>query len=284
MSKRLDHRKPEIGCGQHMDPAMNKRFKRLRDFDVSLHIKNDHFIDPPRDVQRNWLLNRALGEFVDDLTRLDQIARDFVPGTETASMHDRSQAELADEEIMENWQKPLMMAMAEIVTHTHGDVLEVGFGTGMSSTYIQQLGVRSHTIVECNDFIVENFRRWRERFREADIRFVHGKWQDMTDTLATYDAVFFHTYPLNEEEYLENIVKSTTFAEHFMPTAAAHLRPGGIFTYQTNEIESLSRAHQRLLLDHFSEVTLRVLKPLSLPRDVKDAWWADSMVVVKAIK
>ncbi len=263
---------------------MIKRFKRLRDFDISLLIKNDHFIHPPRESQKSWLLNKAIGEFVDDLMHLDTLSKQFVPGAQVLSLHDRSQENLGAEDIMEDWQKPLMQAMAEVVTEAHGDVLEVGFGRGVSANYIQEMGVNSHTIIECNDFIVQRFHAWKGCYPAADIRLMHGKWQDVVDGLATYDGIFFHTYPLNETDHAEHIVQSTTFAEHFFPTAAAHLRQGGIFTYLTNEIDSLSRGHQRLIFQYFSAMDLRVVAPLNLPEDVKDAWWADSMMVIKAIK
>lgn len=263
---------------------MTRRFKRLRDFDIALQIKNDQFINPPREAQKNWLLNKALSEFVDDLMHLDAASKHWVPGAPALPLHDRSQQQLSDDNIMEDWQKPLMQAMAEVVTETHGDVLEVGFGLGVSATYIQALGVKSHTIIECNDSVVQRFHAWKAHYPNADIRLVHGTWQDTIETLDMYDGIFFHTYPLNEAEYLEYIGQSMTFAQHFFPTAAAHLRPGGIFTYLTNEIDSFSRAHQRLIFQYFSSMTLRVVAPLNLPQDVKDAWWADSMVVIKALK
>jgi guanidinoacetate N-methyltransferase len=112
---------------------------------------------------------------------------------------------------------------------------------------------------------------------------VRGKWQDALASLPAFDGIFFQTYPLNEQEFLEFVARSVTFAEHFFPTAAQHLRPGGAFTYLSHEIDSLSRSHQRLLFKHFSSVQLG-LQPLRLPADCKDLWWADSMVVVKAIK
>ena len=65
--------------------------------------------------------------------------------------------------------------------------------------------------------------------------------------------------------------------------AAAHLRPGGTFTYLTNEIDSLGREHQRLLLEHFREIRLRRVS-LSIPPNVRDAWWADSMIAISAVK
>ena len=178
---------------------------------------------------------------------------------------------------------PLMTAMADIVTASAGDLLEVGFGRGVSATRMQQRTVRSHTIIECNPFIARRFERWREDYPGRDIRLVSGKWQDVIGTLGEFDAVFFHAYVLNDDEAVEYLSESVTFAEHFFPHAAAHLRPGGVFTYLSNEVDSLSRAHQRRLLRHFRSYRVNVV-PLQLPDDVQDAWWADSMAVVEATK
>ncbi len=263
---------------------MIRKLKRSREFDISLQIKSDDFINPPHLSQRHWLLNKLLSECVGDLTALDLIAKRFVPGRQGVNHpSDRTQGDLAEEHIMEDWQIPLMQTMAEAVTETHGDILEIGFGRGISATYIQTCGVRSHTLVECNDAIVQRFQDWRKYYPDRDIRLIHGKWQDTVDQFGAYDGIFFHTYPLNEHEYLEHAVNSGTFAAHFFPTAAAHLRAGGLFTYLTHEIDSLSREHQRLLFRYFKTFTLQVV-PLSLPEDNIDAWWADSMVVIKAVK
>ena len=82
---------------------------------------------------------------------------------------------------------------------------------------------------------------------------------------------------------MKYVQESITFAEHFFPYASSHLNPGGSFTYFSNEIDSLSREHQRLLLKHFSSFSVHVVT-LNMPEDVKDIWWANSIVVVKAIK
>ena len=238
---------------------MTRRLRRLRDFDVTLEIGNDEFIRPPRDSQRNWLLNRVLDELVDQLRTLDRHARKFVRGSDLVATDDRTRAVLGDDEIMEDWQIPLMQALAEAVTPSHGDILEVGFGRGVSSGFIQECGVRSHTIIECNDSVVERFERWRQTYPDRDIRIVHGKWQDTLPDLGKYDGVFFHTYPLNEEEFIEQIAESTTFAQHFFAHAASHLVDGGRFSYLSFEIDSLSRTHQRALFEYFRELNLRVL-------------------------
>ena len=263
---------------------MTRKLKRSKDFEIVLQLKNDDFIRPPRDAQRNWLLNRAITEFADDLMDLDQLAKRFVPGSDGADVRDHSQARLTDQEIMEDWQIPVMQEMARIVTESHGDVLEVGFGRGVSSQFIQDCGVKSHTIIECNDHIFDNLQQWRAGFAERDIRPVRGMWQDTVGKLGMFDGIFFHTYPLNEEEHQEYVVKSKTFAEHFFPTAAAHLRPGGIFTYLTNEIDSFSRGHQRLVFKYFSSLSLKRVGPLKVPERCIDTLWADSMVVIRAVK
>lgn len=263
---------------------MTRRIKRHKDFEVTLELTNDQFINPPREGQRNWLLNRVVNEFAHDLLHLDELADRFVPGAEANLPQERGAIPLADEEIMEDWQIPLMAAMAQIVSDTHGDVLEVGFGRGISAELVQQSGVQAHTIVECNPSVIDRFHAWRSRHPESDIRLIAGKWQDTVDQFELYDGILFHTYPLNHEEYLAYVVRSVTFAQHFFPTAAAHLRPGGVFTYFTAEVDSFSRAHQRLVFEYFDSFTLRIVDDLPLPHDVKDSWWVDSMVVISAVK
>jgi guanidinoacetate N-methyltransferase len=263
---------------------VTRKIKRKKEFEISLTLKDDNFIRPPRDAQRNWLLNEALNELAQNLTALDEIARKFVRGAEAMPLRDRTQAELDDTEIMEDWQLPLMQAMADIATETHGDVLEVGFGRGVSADMIQKRGAKSHTIIECNQSIMRRFEEWRALYSDRDIFGIEGTWQETLPQLDKFDSVFFHTYPLNETEFVEQIGKSSTFAEHFFEHAADHLRSGGVFTYLSNEVDSLSRTHQRALFRYFNSIAIEVLDTLELPEDVRDAWWSNSMVVVKAVK
>ena len=85
---------------------------------------------------------------------------------------------------MEDWQIPLMRVMAAHVAQAHGDVLEIGFGRGVSAELIQQIGVRSHTIVEPDEHIIaRHFEPWRARYAGRDIRLLRGSWQDIEDRL-----------------------------------------------------------------------------------------------------
>jgi guanidinoacetate N-methyltransferase len=121
---------------------MSRKMRRTADFEVALDVKNEHFIAPPRASQRNALLNKAISEFADDLNQLHRLAARFVPGKDMMQLQERSQADLSDDEIMEDWQIPLMRAMAAVAAASHGDLLEIGFGRGVSSGFIQEMGVR----------------------------------------------------------------------------------------------------------------------------------------------
>lgn len=263
---------------------MTRRIRRQRNFEIVIQLKNDGFLRTPREDQRNWILNRVIKEAADELTALDARAGHFIRGGEPLSLQDRSQTPLAGQEIMEDWQIPVMRAMAQAITDTHGDVLEIGFGRGVASSLIQECGVRSHTIVECNAHITAGFDAWKAAFPGKDIRLIEGRWQEVMEQFALYDGIFFHTYPLNEQDFAEQVAQSVTFAAHFFPAAASHLRKGGRFSYLSNEADSFSRAHQRLLFEYFTSFTLSQVEDLKIPEDTQDAHWMNEMVVVQAVK
>jgi len=264
-----------------------RRLRRANGFEINLEITNEDFINPPRDIQRSTVVNRALKEFSLDIEALNEITKHFVPGTidsQVREINDRTHTKLSDKEIMEDWQIPLMQKMADVICDTKGDILEIGFGRGISSDMIQKHQVKSHTIIECNEEVINDyFLDWKNIYPTSDIQIVKGLWQDVIDDLQLFDGIFFHTYPLNQEEYMKYVNESITFAEHFFPFASKHLNKGGSFTYFSNEIDSLSREHQRLLLKHFSSFQIQKID-LKMPHDVIDLWWANSMIVVKAIK
>ncbi|MEL6895476.1 MAG: amino acid adenylation domain-containing protein, partial [Planctomycetota bacterium] len=255
--------------------------------DVRVHANGDlnTLIPSPRDRQRRWMLRQWQQEAIADLDALHDIADKMVAGNTTPHLpRDLASAELSPQEIMEDWQTPIMQAMANDVTQSHGDILEIGFGRGVSAEMIQARGVRSHTIVEMNPHSIRHhYEPWRLRHSKADIRIVQGAWQDHVQDLQLYDGVFFHAFPMNEGEFIEYVDSSATFAEHFFPVAARLLRPGGVFSYLSTEVDSLSRRHQRSLLSHFSEIRTRI-QALTIPETTKDAWWSQQMVIVSAIK
>ena len=281
--------------GQLNTQRSQTKIRRYKQFDVSVTLKDDNFISPPRESQRSWLLRRALNEFADDLVALDEASKRMVSGSARVHLqqewsgsgvkYDDTQLIIQGQQVMQDWEAPLMRAMAEIVTESHGDILELGFGMAISATYIQEFGCRSYTVIEYNDGVVEHFKKWKEQFPGRDIRVIHSRWHDAVDKLEaeSFDGIFFDTVPTNEEEYMREVIDNVVMAEDIFPAASRLLRKGGIFTWYTNEIDSFSRRHQRLALKYFSSVSVSVVKGLAPPEDCH-YWWADSMVAVKAVK
>ena len=264
-------------------------------FRLVLEPKSDDFAGAPSDFQSHWMLRRALYEASGDVDHLDKIMRDFVPGVErpeitdqwksSGASYDEAELIIQGQQVMQAWEEPLMRRLAQIATSSHGDVLEVGFGMGISATMILEEGVRSYTVIECNEQVIERFNEWKKAYPDTEVRVVQGMWQDVESELGEYDGILFDTYPLSQEEYLRNEVGGTayTHAGEFFPMASRHLRDGGIFTYFTCEIDTLSRGHQRLLFEHFDRFTVSRVEGLEPPQGCQ-YWWADSMVAVEARK
>ena len=270
--------------------------RRYPQFEVQLKLKDENFIKPPKEAQRNWLLRRTLDELTSDLKHLDAVSRRFVEGSARPRLetvpwgshhaeYDEHNLFIAGQQVMQDWELPLMDAMAKVVTESHGDILEAGFGMALSATCIQKYGVRSYTIMEANDEVVKRFHEWKKQFPGRDIRLLHGRWHDTHHQVPdeSMDGVFFDTVPTFEDEYLREVIDNVVMAEDFFPVAARVLRPGGIFTWYTNEIDTLSRRHQRLIQKYFRSFEVTVCRPLYPPEDCH-YWFADSMVVVKAVK
>lgn len=246
--------------------------------------------------RRDKELGIALHQAVVDLEALDRSAAQRTPQRDSAFSDyraddwsgareriDEDELLIAGQEVMQAWERPLMHRMAAIAARGHGDVLELGFGMGISATALLAQGVRSYTVVEYNADVAVRAREWAARHPEETITVVEGRWQDRIDELGLFDGIFFDTYPTSEEEALQHNVEDTFYAEHFVPHGAAHLRPGGVLTYYTNEVDSLSREHQRILLRHFDTVEVGVVEGLLPPADCT-YWWATSMAVMAAVK
>ena len=264
--------------------------REYRNFALEVQFKNDDFTEHTKASHRKWIINQVLNECAHELHHLTKASKKFVAGSkrleikeewsQSPAQYDSSQLIIEGQQVMQDWEHPVMKAMADIVTETHGDILEIGFGMGISATYIQERGVKSHTIVEFNNDVIEAFKAWKEQYPDRDIKLIQGKWPDVEDQVQMYDGIFFDTYPTSEEE-LKSLLIASCIEDFYV--GATHLKEGGIFTFYTGEIDSLSRFTQRFLLKIFSSLTISIVDSLCPPEDCH-YYIADSMVVVKAIK
>jgi len=110
-----------------------------------------------------------------------------------------------EQEVMMDWEHELMSASAAYVTENGGDILEIGFGMGISAGYIQSHSITSHTIVENHPDIVTKALEWAAE--KPNVTIITGSWYDNLDTLPTYDGVFYDTYG---DEHLQFFSSSLT--------------------------------------------------------------------------
>ena len=94
-------------------------------------------------------------------------------------------------EIMMDWEHPIMSASAAYITENGGDILEVGFGMGIASGYIQSHSISSHTIIEPHPQIVEKAVEWSSG--KSNVTIISQSWADVTGSLGTYDGIFYDT-------------------------------------------------------------------------------------------
>ena len=95
-----------------------------------------------------------------------------------------------DREVMMSWEAPIMEKSAEYVCQSKGDILEIGFGMGICSDYIQAQDINSNTIVEIHPQIIEKLKVWAED--KDNVTIVEGDWNSAS--LETYDGIFIDTF------------------------------------------------------------------------------------------
>ena len=95
-------------------------------------------------------------------------------------------------EVMMDWEDSLMKKHADYVCINGGDILEIGFGMGISANYIQQNNPASHTIIENHPQIIKKAKEWASD--KPNVTIIEGDWYEVKDSLSTYDGIFYDTF------------------------------------------------------------------------------------------
>jgi protein arginine N-methyltransferase 2 len=96
--------------------------------------------------------------------------------------------------VMMDWEHDIMSASAAYVCENGGDILELGFGMGISAGYIQSHSITSHTICENHPDVIPKAVAWASD--KPNVTIVSQSWYDAftAGDLNTYDGLFHDTW------------------------------------------------------------------------------------------
>lgn len=151
---------------------------------------------------------------------------------------------ILDHHVMERWETNYMKMLVSIVVKNKGDILEVGFGLGIATHFIQKYNkIRSHTIIECHPDVIKRCKKiYSKQIKDKKIKLLEGFWEDIVPKLPkeSFDGILFDTYPLSKEQIHKN---------HFWFFKEAYrlLKKDGILTYYSDECKKFSKEHMKKL-------------------------------------
>ena len=122
-------------------------------------------------------------------------------------------------EVMMDWEDSLMSASAAYVCQNGGDILEIGFGMGISAGYIQSHSINSHTVIENHPDIIPRAQAWASG--KSNVTIITSSWYEVKDNLSTYDGLFYDTFGDDDMQYFSSSLSSL-------------VKSGGIATWWNN--------------------------------------------------
>ena len=112
-----------------------------------------------------------------------------------------------------------MSSSAAYVCEGGGDILEIGFGMGISAGYIQSHSITSHTIIENHPEIIPKAQEWASG--KPNVTIITGSWYDVKSDLSTYDGLFYDTF--GDDDMI-----------HFSSSLSSLVKSGGRATWWNN--------------------------------------------------
>jgi len=182
--------------------------------------------------------------------------------------------EIAGHPVMERWEAPYMKKLAEIATMNGGKVLEVGFGLGISASYIQDNQLEEHHIIEANDQIFERMKDFTKSAKSSTFLY-SGFWEDISKNFEDqyFDGILFDTYPITLEE-----LHTARFS--FFSEANRLLKVGGVFTHYSGELEFTDEYTQYLYKVGFSKFSGELVS-VNPPNDC--LYWRSNQIMAPII-
>lgn len=194
---------------------------------------------------------------------------------EAQAVYSQDTLRILDHPVMEAWEHPYMQRLAEIACGQGGRVLEVGFGMGISACYIQQQAIEAHVVIEANRQVFKRLQHFAVQAPHP-VSAYFGFWEDVVQALEaeSFDGILFDTYPLQAQHIHCN---------HFPFFAAAQrlLKPGGVLTYYSDEVDDFSAAHREALHNAGFQQIAGQACPVTPPKDC--LYWQNNRILAPIV-
>lgn len=184
--------------------------------------------------------------------------------------------EICGHPVMQEWERPYMAELAAVATRNGGRILEIGFGMAISAHYIQHYAIDEHVIIEANKDVFHKLQAFQQEAPQK-VTPIFGLWQDVIASLEShsFDGILFDPYPLSEAE-------SKNYTHPFFPHAFRLLKPKGLLTYYSDEVDSFSPEHKdKLIQAGFREIDSTIC-PVNPPPDC--LYWTYPSFLVPIIR
>jgi hypothetical protein len=142
-------------------------------------------------------------------------------------------------QIMMEWEKPYMEKSIELL-NPFGKVLEIGFGLGYSATKICSFkNVKEYSVIECMPIVWEKFEEFKNKQQiarpELKINLIKGRWEDVLQTMETFDSIYFDDYVLNSDIDIGNRRITHDRSSHFLQKVLQnHTRIGSRISFYSS--------------------------------------------------
>lgn len=200
---------------------------------------------------------------------------DFWSWKESPAKFGRHSLEIAGHPVMQDWEEEYMRVLAEIAGSKAGRVLEVGFGMGISASFLQEYDIEEHIIIEANEDVYERLLSFAAKVRRK-VTPILGFWQDTVKEIpdGSVSSILFDTYPMSADEVHRNHFP-------FFPEAYRLLKKGGVLTYYSDEEQDFSGEHRKALQKAGFEDIQKLVCQVNPPADCE--YWQSNTIVAPII-
>jgi spermidine synthase len=129
--------------------------------------------------------------------------------------------------VMGDWETSYMKATIEACNITNKDhVLEIGFGLGISANFIQQHKPASHTIIECDQTVIDTKLKEFQKTHD-NVIILEGTWQSVIfkkEFKKKYNVIYFDDYPFSNTNSIKELRDVYCRVETFIKKALFGLK------------------------------------------------------------